>query len=59
MDVLVEVYDVSGRLLTDVRRTDVSIENFQLDLSAFAAGMYHVRVHVAGETFTRQLVLQR
>ncbi len=58
-NVLVEVYDAAGRLLSSLNKTSVQTENISLNLNEYSAGVYTVRVRLNDVVMTKQIVLQR
>lgn len=57
--VSIEVYDAFGKLVLDQNLGVVKQQNVTLNMNGFAAGLYNVRVKVAGTFYTKQLAIQR
>ncbi len=58
-NVLVEVYDATGRLLSSIEKASVQVESIPLNLSEYSVGFYTVRVRLNDAVITKQIVLQR
>jgi hypothetical protein len=57
--VSIEVFDAFGKLVLDQNLGMVKQQNVTLNMNGFAAGLYNVRVKVAGTFYTKQLAIQR
>ncbi len=58
-DVIVEMYDATGRLLNRMDKAVVQKENIQLNLNDYAVGIYNVCIKINGATINKQIILQR
>lgn len=57
LDLSISVYTTTGQLLESLEAGRVSSSRHQLDLTAYATGLYLVRVIVDGQVTTRKIVL--
>jgi hypothetical protein len=58
-NVLVEVYDATGRMLNSLEKAGIQSENITVNLNDYTAGIYSVRVRLNDVVITKQIVLQR
>jgi len=59
MDVRVEIYNPVGQLVLSLGGENTSSKQWNLDLSAAAAGLYQVRLILDGQVISRPLVIAR
>ncbi len=59
MIVQLSVLDVTGRVLLDWNKENVSAKNYQVSLADFPNGVYLARVIVDGEVFVQRVVLSK
>ena len=58
-DVNVKVYDLTGKEVADLGNYRTTNEQFNLNLSNYASGVYLVRFIIDGDVVTRKLVLEK
>lgn len=57
-EVQLELYSLTGQLLQQTNVQGVVSERFELDLKAYSAGMYFVKLQIGDQTYAKKVVLQ-
>ncbi len=58
-DVAVSIYTVTGVLVEDFGKENTSSQTHQVDLSAYADGMYFVRIVIDNQVITKKLMINK
>lgn len=59
VEVRIDVLDMNGRLMQSLAPQSDMLQNYTLDLSAYASGVYNVRMVVGNAVISQKLVLTR
>ena len=58
-DVNVRIYNLAGQVVADLGNRTTTNQEYKVDLSKYAAGMYFVRFIIDGNVVTRKLTLTK